>query len=39
MNLRSDIIISDNESDNKSCVSNCEMEIQKEQQCSNSREN
>ena len=28
-----DIIISDAESDDKSCVGNCEMEIQKEEQC------
>ena len=33
----SDIIISDNESDDKSCVNNCEMEIQKEKKCLDSR--
>ena len=32
-----DIIISDDESDDKSCVNNCEMEIQREEKCLDSR--
>ena len=32
-----DIIISDDESDDKSCVKNCETEIQKEEKCLDSR--
>ena len=34
-----DIIISDDESDDKSCVNNCEMEIQKEEKCLGCRKN
>ena len=32
-----DVMISDNQRDDKSCVDNCEMEIQKEENCSDSR--
>ena len=37
--LIADIMISNDESDDKSCVNNCEMEIQREEKCLDSRKN